>query len=883
MERVVLIDGTALIYRAFYAIPSSFSTRDGTPTNATYGFALMFRKILSGKKPKFGAVVFDAPGKTFRDEKFPAYKAQRPPMAGEMRVQIPWIHRIVHAHDFPLLSIPGFEADDVIGTLTRQSLEAGHEVHIVSGDKDFAQLIGPHVRMLDTMRDISFDPELVRKKWGVTPELFVDHLALMGDKVDNIPGVPGIGQKGSAKLLNEFGSLEAIYENIDQLKGKQRENLINHRSDALLSRELATIDCDVPLTETLEDLLLKPVEEAQVNDLYRELEFNSLIEGDDETEAAVAEGQDIEIVSSAAALDVWLDAHLGTLTVVVLIEGGHMHGPLAGVALGTAESDAVYVPLAAPSGALGGDARATIAAVLSDASRPKVFHGYRDDRVALRRHGFESILGVVGDTELASFLIDPSALRTHDLDRVVKQFLQRTVRPIKSAIGAGKSQKAFQDVDAADVGTWAGERAIAIAELWPVVRQQLGEELQIDNLETLCLPMSETLARMQQVGVRVDPDVLSRLQTEFAGRRAEVQSRIHEHAGREFNIGSPKQLGEVLFDEMGLPIIKRTKTGYSTNAEVLERLAPKHAIARDVLEWRSLDKLINTYTEVLQRSIHPDTGRIHATFQQTSGVSGRLITTDPDLQRTPIRTGDGKRIREAFIPRSGWVFVSADWSQIELRVLAHFSKDPMLVRAFRERIDLHRQTASRIFEVPADAVDSEQRNVGKTVNFATIYGQGATALGQQLGVPRKEAKAMIDRYFEVYAGVREWLDGTIAAATETGSVTTILGRRRYIPELKSNNWRDKGYGERIAANTPIQGSAADICKTAMMEIHRRFDAAELAAVMMVQIHDELLFECPPAELDQVVSIVRECMETCTPLEVPLVVDIEHGESWAAAH
>jgi DNA polymerase-1 len=883
MERVVLIDGTALIYRAFYAIPSSFSTRYGTPTNATYGFALMFRKILSGKKPKFGAVVFDAPGKTFRNERFPQYKAQRPPMAGEMRVQIPWIHRIVEAHDFPLLSVPGYEADDVIGTLSREALEAGHEVHIVSGDKDFAQLIGPHVRMLDTMRDISYDPELVRKKWGVTPERFVDHLALMGDKVDNIPGVPGIGQKGSAKLLNEYGSLEGIYENIDVLKGKQRENLINYRSDAFLSRELATIDCCTPLRETLDDLILTPVDEAQVNELYRELEFNSLIEGDDETEAAVAAGQEIEIAASACGLEAWLAMHDGLLSVVVMIEGGHMHGPLAGVAFGTPDSEAIYAPLVASTGALGADASRTIAEVLADPERPKVFHGYRDDRVALMRHGFETVEGVVGDTELGSFLIDPAALRTHDLDRVVKQFLQRTVRPIKTVIGAGKAQQALAEVDPTTLGGWAGERAIAIAELWPEIRQQLGEELQIENLDRLCLPMAETLARMQYVGVRVDPEVLSRLQYEFAERRAEVQTRIYEHAGREFNIGSPKQLGGVLFDEMGIPIIKRTKTGYSTNAEVLQRLAPKYAIARDVLEWRSLDKLINTYTEVLQRSIHPETGRIHATFQQTSGVSGRLITTDPDLQRTPIRTEDGKRIREAFVPRDGWVFLSADWSQIELRVLAHFSKDPMLVHAFRECIDLHRQTASRIFDVGPDDVTPDQRNVGKTVNFATIYGQGATALGQQLGVSRSEAKAMIDRYFSVYSGVREWLDRTIAAATETGSVTTILGRRRYIQELKSNNWRDKGYGERIAANTPIQGSAADICKTAMMQIHRRFDAAGLEAAMMVQVHDELLFECPPAELDQVVALVRECMETCISLEVPLVVDIGHGESWAAAH
>lgn len=884
-ERVVLIDGTALIYRAYYAIPSTFSTADGTPTNATYGFALMFRKILGGKTPKFGAVIFDAPGGTFRDEKYPEYKAQRPSMESDMRVQIPWIHKVVEAHDFPLLQVPGYEADDVIGTLTEAAVEAGHEVYIVSGDKDFAQLIRPGVRMLDTMRDISYDEELVRKKWGVTPAQFVDHLALMGDSSDNIPGVPGIGQKTSASLLASYETLEGIYEHIDAQKGKRRENLENFRDQAFLSRELATIDRNVPLDVGLDDLVLPPVDGDRVNTLFRSLEFNSLIEGDAETRAEATAEHDYERAESPAAIAAFAESWRASgapLAVLPVIEGGHMGGPLAGVALATAAGSGLYAPLVAPAGGLAEAAREALQDILSDAHHVRLFHDLRDRTVALERHGF-TVRGPTEDTQLASFLVEPTKVIPHDLARVAKQYLQRTVPPAKAVLGAGKSRTPWHEADPDAVTAWACQRAVAIAEVWEVLAPQLASEKQEGVYRDVSLPMAGVLARMQRVGIRVDPDVLTGLQEEFGERRQEVEARVHEAAGETFNLNSPKQLGEVLFDRLGLPVIKRTKTGYSTAADVLERLAPDHAIASDILEWRALDKLINTYTAVLVAAIHPDDGRVHATFQQTAGASGRLITTDPDLQRTPIRTGDGKRIREAFIPREGWTLVSADWSQIELRVLAHFSRDPMLVRAFQERIDLHRQTASRIYDVAPEDVSPAQRNVGKTVNFATIYGQGATALGQQLGVPRKEAKAMIDRYFEVYADVRKWLDTTIATAHEHGFVETVLGRRRYIPELKSNNWSDRGYGERIAANTPIQGSAADICKLAMIGIDRELTEKGLDTSMMVQIHDELLFECPPDQLEETLAVVRHHMETCIELAVPLVVDIGHGASWAAAH
>ena len=888
-ERVVLVDGSALIFRAFFAIPSTFESSAGVPTNATYGFALMFRRILAGRTPKFGAVVFDAPGKTFRDTKYPKYKSHRPPMQHELRQQVPWIKKVVDAHDFPSLTIEGYEADDVIGTYTRLAIEAGHEVYIVSGDKDFAQLIGDRVRMLDTMKDVTYDAELVRKKWGVPPELFVDYLALIGDKVDNIPGIPGVGPKTAKKLLEAYGDLEGVLSHTDELKGKQKEKVEKHADDARMSKELATIDQHVPLEvlgKELDDLVIPPVDSSKVDALYRELEFFSLLSGSEASEQA-SEG-DFEALKPAEAEAYFaaLGADGEPVALVPLHETeSAIHGRVVGVAFSScADSGKVarYVPIAG-EGAFDAASLAPMRAWAADPKRPKVVQDLSDVLSALLR--VECPLdGVVGDTRVASFLIDPTRDIPHRLDQVARRFLHRALIPIKDIVGGGKDARALVDVPLVEVVPYACHLAAAVAEAWPPVREKLEEEGQVRFLEEVSMPLARVLARMQLDGIRADPEVLVALGKEFEARKAGVEKSIHAHAGRKFNIGSPKQLGKVLFDELKLPVIKRTKTGYSTAADVLERLAPKHAIAREILDWRSLAKLINTYTQVLHDAIHPTTGRIHCTFQQTVGVSGRLITTDPDLQRTPIRTEDGKRIREAFIPREGWVMISADWSQIELRVLAHVCEDPLLLEAFQKDIDVHRRTASEIYDVEPGDVTPEQRNVGKTVNFATIYGQGAVALGQSLGISSAEARDLIDKYFEAYAGVSEWLEETVTEAYQQGFVETLLGRRRYIPELSSNNANDRSYGERIATNTPIQGSAADICKLAMLDIARRFEAGGHRAKMLLQIHDELVFEAPPEELEPVIELVRDAMENALPdLSVPLVVDIGHGDSWAAAH
>lgn len=884
MKRIVLIDASWLMYRAFFAIPGDFRTTAGLPTNAVYGFALMFRKLLEGRSPERVAMAFDAPGPTFRELRYPDYKAQRPSMPDELRQQLPLIDELVAVHGVRALRVPGVEADDIIGTLATRAVAAGYEVHIISGDKDFAQLVTPTVRMVDTMREVTYTPDLVSRKWGVKPKQFIDYLALLGDKVDNIPGVPGIGAKGAAALLERFGDLETILASTEELKGRQKKTLEENADLARLSAELATIRTDVEVGVTLDELEPVASDLTATDDFYRRLEFYSLLSAEEDPSRA-PEADASLVVTDTKGLGEFLEATAGSAAVALhtVVEPEGWQGRVVGLALAAGEHR-VYLPFieTEAGGVLPEPALAILRAWLADPDRGKVAHGVRDQSCALARHGFE-LEGVVFDTGLASFLIDPSRLLPHRLDQVVRQYLHSALVESKKLTGGGRSRKGFDVLPVGTVATYAGAIAAAVDALWPVLAARLEAEQQTDNMANISLPMARVLARMQLDGVLVDGQDLERMGREFAERKLEVEARIYELAGREFNIGSTRQLGTVLFEELGLPILKKTKTGYSTAADVLERLAKKHEIAGAVLRQRALAKLISTYTEVLKSAVDPADGRVHCTFQQTTGVSGRLITTDPDLQRTPIRTDDGKRIRGAFIARPEWTLISADWSQIELRVLAHVTGDSGLREAFRLDADVHRRTASQIYDVPLDEVSEQQREVGKTVNFATIYGQGATSLGQHLGLSRKEAKKIIDRYFEVYAGVRTWLDETVTRAHERGFVTTLLGRRRYIPELSSKNMRDRAYGERIAANTPIQGSAADLCKLAMLDISRRLAEEQLAARMMLQIHDELLFEAPPGEVDSVMAIVTHAMENAYPLTVPLKVSVGKGRSWAEAH
>lgn len=868
--RLVLVDGSALVYRAYFAIPSSFRTKAGLPTNAIYGFASMFKKLFAGKRPTHGAVIFDAGGSTARKAEFPEYKSHRPEMADDLRVQLPHLDRVVSAHRFPLLRIPGVEADDIIGTLTRLGREAGLEVHVLSGDKDFAQLVGEGVRMVDPMRDVSYDPVLVKKKWGVRPEQIVDLLALVGDASDGIPGVPGIGQKGAEGLLAEYADLAAILVNKDALKPRLKNALTEHVALAELSKRLATINQRIELPIGLADLALPDPDAAALDATYREFEFYSLLSKKTRTADEVS----VDTLTAAADLAARLQARAGPVALAPLFDH-----PLASRAkvlgLGLAGCGApCYAPWSV-------ELEPLLRGLLEDPEVPKIAHDHKRLRVALTRAGIR-LAGVAFDTRLASFLVDPTKLLPHELDQVAREYLGRALPTEKTTLEKG-SLTSLREVDLAAQASLAGTEAEAIERLWPLLKAKLVELNLLAQLEERDLVLSRVLAEMEVAGILVDAADLVRLGQELETRLSVIEGTIHRLAGRVFNIGSTKQLGEVLFDELKLPVQKRSKTGYSTDSEVLERLVKKHEIAGHILEHRRLGKLISTYTSVLAEAVSPEDGRIHATFQETVGATGRLITTDPDLQRTPVRTAEGRRIRRAFIAPPGTALISADWSQIELRILAHVSEDERLLSAFQERRDVHRETAGEIFKVAPEAVTPEQRGVGKTINFATIYGQGANALGQILGIPKKEAEQYIERYFETYAGVRRWLDRTIEEAIATGYATTILGRRRFIPELSSKNTMDHQAGQRIAANTPIQGSAADIAKLAMLSIAETLRRDQRSTRMLLQIHDELVFEAPTAEVEPVVAAVRSAMENAYPLRVPLVVEVGVGASWGEAH
>jgi len=863
-ERLVLVDGTWLVFRAFFAIPTSFSTSEGLPTNATYGFATMFRKLFAGRRPERGAVVFDPPGPVQRELRFPAYKADRPPAPSDLVRQLASIDRVVAAHGFPVLRVPGFEADDVIGTLCRRAVEAGHEVLIVAGDKDFAQLIGPEVRMFDSMRDVTYDAELAYKRWGVRPDQVVDLLALMGDAVDNIPGVAGVGEKTAKSLLAEHGSLEGAYGALATLPNRVRQALQAGRDSALLSRELATIDTNVPVGVELDALRLPPPDPAAVDTLYRELEFRSLLS---------AQASEVEVaahpVLDEAGARALLDGPGPVALHAVLDPGWGGVGTLVGLGLA--------------SGAGVGFAPTTVVTRLADRwadpGLSRYTHEVRGLEKAMRRLGLG--LGPVDDTQLLSFLVEPTKCIPHRLDQVSREYLQRPLPDRKGVTGSGQAELRFAEAPLEAVAGWAGASAAAILDLGPLLWARLDElGLRTHYLERE-RPLADVLAAMEEAGIAVDRADLERLGVEFRARRDALEAEVHQLAGRPFNLGSTQQLATVLFEELKLPVIKKNKTGYSTDAEVLEVLARQHPLPARLLEHRALAKLINTYTDVLAASVDATTGRIHATFNQTVGLSGRLISTDPDLQRTPVRTPEGKRIRAAFVAPPGFRILSADWSQIELRVLAHFAQDPRLIEAFAQDLDVHRQTAAALFGVAPELVTGPQRTVGKTINFATIYGQGATALAQILGVPRKEAQAYIDGFFTTYAGVASWLARTVEQAARDGYVTTLLGRRRWIPELRSLSPMDRQAGERIAANTPIQGSAADLCKLAMLDLHGRLRGS--GARLLLQVHDELVLEVPEAEVDATRDAVVAAMTHPWPLDVPLVVNVGVGRSWAEAH
>ena len=871
MKRFVLIDGSNMLFRAYYAIPAHLSTSSGQPTNAVFGFVTMLNKLLERKKPDYAAVIFDPAGGSFRNRESSDYKANRAQMPGDLASQLPLIDQVVEAFRIPVLRVTDFEADDVIATLAKQVEERGEQVLIVSSDKDFSQLLNDRVSMLDGMRDLTYTPELVKKKFGVSPEKFVDFQALCGDKIDNIPGVPGIGKKTASKLLDEYGDLETILDSTDKIGGSVAKKLEEHRDDALLSRKLARLDTSVEHGLDLGTFTFVPPDDDALNGLFRELEFFSLLKSTGDSQVAQSTKDGLTVLKPDQPLpDPLKSKSLAVVPVGTSIR--HLFDT-AGVAFLDIETgETTYLPIKS------GD---SLRVFFEGFTGQLVAHDVREFYRWCLHHGLKPPAEAF-DTQTSSYLIDPAKGMPHDLAKLVKIHLHRVLKTEDDLLGKGKSRKSYSEVDANEIAEYGAHLARAIADLHSIFTDGL-KEAGLVSLAADEVRLSLVLAGMERAGIVVNKPGLELLSEEFRNELSQLEQKIFAIAGHEFNIGSPKQLATVLFEEMGLPIIKRTKTGYSTNAEVLERLAQDHEIARLLLEYRKFEKLITTYVDVLLREVDEEDGRVHCQFNQTASTTGRLITSDPDLQRTPVRTDEGRRIRRLFRAPQGHQLLVADWSQVELRILAHLCGDPVLLDAFQKGADIHKRTASELFSKPEEEVTRVERDTAKTANFATIYGQGASALAQNLEIPKKEAEGIIKRYFEVYSGVREWIDRTMEEARVLGRVETLAGRTRFIPELFSKNFAVRQAGERMAVNTPVQGSAADICKRVMLQIDVEMKSRpHLKSRMLLQIHDELVFECPDQEVAEMRELVTKEMENAWELKVPLVVSVGVGPSWEEA-
>lgn len=883
-ETIYLIDGSSYIYRAYHTT-GTLSSSKGVPTGAVFGFTNMIVKTLREKSPTYIAVVFDAKGPTFRHKKYSEYKANRPEMPEDLRSQIPRIHEVVAAYRLPSLSVEGFEADDIIATLTRQAREKGWNVVIVSGDKDLMQLVGDDVLMWDPQRDILYDSKTVEKKFGVPPSRMSDFLALMGDTSDNIPGVPGVGQKTAALLIEEFGSLDGILSRAEEIrKPKLRQSVIENQDKVLLSRDLVKLEEDVPLDVDVENIRRGEQDVSRLRQIFRELEFKRLLEDLPPERALSFAGY--TTVRTTEALSEWIEdiRRVGRFAVDVETTSEQpVRADLVGVSLSAREGQACYIPVGHVQGEQL-DKTEVIRAlkpVLEDEKIEKIGQNIKYDFIVLRKEGIE-IRGIGCDTMLASYLLDPTR-RGHSLDDLAQVFLHHATIPIKDLIGTGKNQVTFSQVDIDSASQYACEDADVTFRVAEILCPRVESEGLGDLFRNIELPLIPVLADMELAGVRIDIDYLDELSSEFGSILERTEAEIYEMAGKPFNINSPKQLGEMLFDTLGLKATKKTKTGRSTSLEVLEQLALEHALPRKILEYRSIFKLKSTYADALRTLVNPATGRIHTSFNQAVAATGRLSSSDPNLQNIPVRTTEGRKIRRAFIPRDGYVFVAADYSQIELRVMAHLSNDERLRDAFSSGEDIHAITAASVFDVPPAMVTSEMRRRAKAINFGIMYGMGPFKLAEQIGVGLKMAKTYLEEYYETYSGVKRYMEELPEKAAKDGFVTTILGRKRFLPDLKNPNKIAQQAARRVAVNTTIQGSAADLMKLAMIQVHEALKASTLPASMILQVHDELILEAREDVAEEAVALLKEHMEGAYPLTVPLVVDAAIGKNWDEAH
>lgn len=904
---IILVDGSSYLYRAFHAMyKADLRNAAGEPTGAVRGVTAMLRRLVKDYPNSTIAVIFDAKGKTFRDEIYSEYKAQRPPMPDDLRAQIQPVHDIIRAMGFPLLAIEGVEADDVIGTLAREATEKGLDVVISTGDKDMAQLVNQHITLVNTMTETVMDVEGVKAKFGLPPELIIDFLALMGDKVDNIPGVPGVGEKTALALLQNLGGINDIYDNLEAVREldfrgakKMPEKLAENKELAELSYLLATIKCDVELDLSVDQLTNTSPDNATLHGLFSHLEFKSWLSelGSSDQKTAeplpeIVETQDYQTILSESEFQRWLDKLQKAELFAFDTETtslNYLDARIVGVSFTVQAGEAAYIPLChdyvgAPEQLDIDHVLACLKPLLEDPDTFKVGQNLKYDRHVLLNHDID-LQGIQHDTMLQSYVLDSTATR-HDMDSLAEKYLGRSTVHFEDIAGKGKKQLTFNEIAIEQAAPYAAEDADITLQLhqtlWPKIQAIPALQSVYENIEMPLLPVINTLERN---GVNIDMWMLQQQSDELTHKLATLEKQAWDLAGEEFNLGSPKQLGTILYEKLELPIRKKTPKGQPSTAEaVLQELADDgYELPQLLMEYRSLSKLKSTYTDRLPEQINPKTGRVHTSYHQAVTATGRLSSSDPNLQNIPIRSVEGRRIREAFIAPDGFTIMAADYSQIELRIMAHLSQDPGLLRAFAAGEDIHRHTASEIFSLPLDQVSSDQRRSAKAINFGLIYGMSAHGLSKQLGIERHQAADYMAVYFERYPGVKRYMEETRDQAKHDGYVETLFGRRLYLPEINSSNGMRRQYAERTAINAPMQGTAADIIKRAMITIHAWLNQHNPDVRMIMQVHDELVFEVPTNQVDQLKVAIEALMVDAAELAVPLEVGIDTGDNWEQAH
>jgi DNA polymerase I len=888
-DTIYFVDGSAYIHRAYHAV-RNLSNSKGFPTNAVFGFTKMILKLLSDRASDYVGIVFDARGPTFRHEMYEKYKANRPPMPEDMAVQVPVIKDVVQNLGLKTMEISGYEADDVIGTLARMAEERGFEVVMVTGDKDFRQLISPNAAMWDPMKDLVTDYDGITSAYGFDPVRFIDVMGLSGDASDNIPGVPGVGEKTAIHLIQQFGSFEGVFEHLDEItKKKLKENLENSKDDALLSKQLVTIDRFVPVSEDVDAFRVARPSADGLSQIFRDLEFRDLL---NQFSTRAEETHEYRLCLTAADLKA-LTARIEAEGMVALDTETTGTDPMAAGLVGLSfcckTGEAVYIPLThqylgVPDQLKWSDVAACLRPILEDDAVLKVGQNIKYDAEVLSRHGIK-LNGIAFDTMIASYVINPGLVQ-HNLDVLAQQYLSHKMITYKEVVGTGRSQRGFQEVDIERACEYSCEDADMTWRLRECLDKRLKEQESESLFYGLEMKLVPVLMDMEMTGVKIDTEIFSRMSTRFGRELKNIEQEIFKEAGMEFNVNSPQQLGYVLFEKLGLPGQKRTaKTKrYSTDVRVLRKLsAEAYEIPRLLLRYRSISKLKSTYLDALIKMVDPHTGRLHTSYNQTVAATGRLSSSNPNLQNIPIRSEEGRAIRKGFVAEPGHLLVSADYSQIELRVFAHYSGDEAFIEAFLKDEDIHHRTAAEVVAGPGEAVTPDMRRIAKAINFGIIYGMGPRKLSEELGIDHKTAKAYIEAYYERYQGVARYRDQMAETAREKGYVTTLFNRRRYLSDIEHSNNRIRAEAERMAINTPIQGTAADLIKKAMINIHDRLKREAFRSKMLLQVHDELVFETPEDELNALKDMVVREMEGVYPLRVPLKVDISEGGSWDEAH